>query len=565
MTQIIRAAVAGLRGPGLTADDEARFDEAISHTDEAVQRADAAADDATQTVAVIPPALAQFKRYIGALTVRPLIGTVGPGGTRRMAHGIDPADGAMVHFAPVRGVGFVQSIADSPTGRAVPRLNRYVGSGDIPLLTLNRRTLLSVSSAGTPLWLGQPLVSGSVQSSRRQLANSIASADWSGAISYGQSLSVGDEAHGVISTSQPYANLMPGGGLKAGSNLETSAPLIEQMQGAGGSASTTSGETIVSAMCNYAVTLAVTAGMISSPSERIFYGGAPGLGGQTIAQLSKGTGPYNRLVAQVTGAKAAATAAGKTYSVPFIAWIQGEQDAEAGTTRAAYLAALLQLRSDLDADIKAITGQSDPVHFLLYQTPHRITDSAGRIALAQMDAVRQSPLFHFVTPAWMFPRYDYVHLTAAGYNWMGRYFGRAMHQMLEGYEPDTLMPLSATVASGSNVLRVRYRVPAAPIQLGSASLPSVQDYGMRVVDDSGVIAITSTKIVNGDTIELILARAMGANPRWRIGLDYPGSDNGRATCSVRDSTPDAVTIAGQSRALFHVSPAYELPITTLEA
>lgn len=520
--------------------------------------------EAKNLVSLIPPALEGFKRYTGVLTVRPMIASTSPGGVRRVAHGIDPTDGGMVHYAPVKGPGFNQGVQDSPVGRALPRLNRFTGTGDVPLLTVNRRVVLSASTAGVLLWMGQPLAATSASPARRRLATPLTLTDWNGAIADGQSLGLGDEAHAVLSITQPYGNIMPAGGLKASTNLNTTAPLIEQMQGAGGAASTTSGETIVSAMCNFAVTLALAAGLIATPAQRIFYGGAPGLGGQTIAQLSKGTGPYNRLLAQVSGAKIAANAAVKTYSVQTIAWIQGEQDAEVGTTRAAYLAALLQLRADLDADIKAITGQTTPVQFLLYQTSHRIVDSAGRIALAQMDAVRQSPLFHFVTPAWMFPRYDYVHLTATGYNWMGRYFGRALFQMCEGYEPDTLTPLSATVSTGSATLRVKYRVPTAPIMLGSAALPGVQDHGMRVIDEAGAIGISDSRVVDGDTIELTLSRAPGTNARWRVGLDY-GDDNGRGTCSVRDSTSEGIIIAGTSRALFHVSPAFELNIITLEA
>jgi hypothetical protein len=464
--------------------------------------------------------------------------------------------------------------SSGPLRKALPIVRDYSGNGAIPVITINRRRVIDMDPVSfAPLWLGQPWPGATNTATVRALPRdncpkALSTTHVRGIFAYGQSLGVGDEARGVISAAQPYANLMLNGGLKTGdavSGMSSLVPMIEQMQAAGGAVSTVSGETIVSSACNYAVRLAIAAGLAMAPTSMVMAGGAPGLGSQSIAQLSKGTVPYARFLNQVAAQNALVVASGRTYSVDLVAWVQGEQNAELGTTRAAYLAALLQLQADLDADIKAITGQTNTVRILLYQTSHKIVPSGGAVALAQMDAIKQSPYFHFVTPCWPFPRYDFVHLVAAGYNWMGKYFGRAIAQIVaQQREPDCMRPLSATVINGGTTLTVQFQVPAAPIAIDTVNLANVANYGMKVVDDTGTLTLTNIAVA-GTALTMTLDRPLGANARWRLGLDTPGTDNGRATHAVRDSTTETVSIAGTTYPLWHISAADELPIINLEA
>ena len=548
MTEFISASVAGLRGPGLTDADRALLDEGLERL------GDTTAEIRRQAVSY---------SYFGSATAVPLIAM-----SRRQVFGFDSRAMEPLWLGqrwPVPQEG--------PVREAVQSVYDYTGDGRvIPLITMGRRIVLGLSAdTMEPLWMGGRWAASDGASAVQPLdpkdrPPKLLPARWRSFLAFGQSLSVGDEAHGVISTSQPYANLMPVGGIKTDTaGLGSFVPLIEEMKAAGGTASTTSGETIVSSAANYATKFAVLAGAVASPSGFVQIGGAPGLGGQTIQQLSKGTYHYNKMLAQVQAAFNYATAQSKTYTVDFVCWIQGEQNAEIGTSRADYLAALLQLQADIDVDMKAITGQANTVRILLYQTSHRVTDSAGAVALAQMDAVKRSPFFHFVTPVWTFPRFDYVHLTAVGYNWMGKYFGRAAYQLAgEARVPDCLRPVSAFIDAGSTTLRVKFRVPKTPLVLDTISLGNPTDFGIRVKDDAGTLTL-STIAVTGDTLTVTVNRPLGANPKFRIGLDYPGTDNGRATHNLRDSTGDTALIDGVSYPLWHVSAADELDIITLEA
>lgn len=93
---------------------------------------------------------------------------------------------------------------------------------------------------------------------------------------------------------------------------------------------------------------------------------APGMGGYSIGALNKGTAVYNRLLDDVRAGKQLANASGKTYICRGVVWIQGESDCS--NTYDYYYNAMKQMFNDLDTDIKSITGQTQTVHFFLYQT-----------------------------------------------------------------------------------------------------------------------------------------------------------------------------------------------------
>ena len=384
-----------------------------------------------------------------------------------------------------------------------------------------------------------------------------------GYISYGQSLSVGAAGQPPLSTVQPYSNKMLTGGVKGtGAGF---VPLVEDTTWEGGATSGNNrGETVCSGAANYACKL-YTLGAGADPNSLMIWSGAPGQGGTPIAGLSKGTAPYNRLIAQVTNAKAAAVAAGRTLNIAGVSWIQGETDLDNGTTRSTYLAALLQLIADLNTDIVAITGQASPVHLLLFQPAYKAAAPtvANSIQLAQMDAVAQSARIHFIANYAFLPyNADKTHSTNVGYNWLGHYAGRALKQLvIDGAKPDCIWPKSATV--NGTTLTIKLRTPTRLALSG----PVQTNYGFKVVDDAGTLTLSNIRIVGVDTIQITLSRALGTNPVVRYALDYCAANNiSSGGCGdLTDSTTDTCVINGATYSLAHRAPAFLLNIYTVEA
>lgn len=482
---------------------------------------------------------------------------------------------------------------ETATGRVVAALKAdsdglqtYSGTEDVQPVV--------VDSAGTVL-VGinkttGALVGGGLQQTKTDPA-ALAGADlvtlqasgWNGLIVDGQSLACGSTAQPPISTTQAYSHLTFGSGprsAKAGNaysanntspGTSTTKALIEDTLY--NATDSSQGETVLTSAASWAVAQAIQSGSITAPTGFVIFASCAGRSSYTIAQLNKAAAWYGLLYDQIAEAKARATAAGKTYVLHAVVWMQGEADAIAETAYATYKAALVQLQADIQTDAQALTGQTTPVHLLTYQVP---TDAGGAhnlalsaIQRAQEDASRENSRIHMVGPVWhLFTgSSDNVHLSALGQLRFGRYVGRAYKQLVvDGVKPDRIRPISA-VAMGTTVL-VRFTVPVEPLVLDSVNLLPATDQGFKITDGTGTLTLSNIKIVDPRTVQITVHRALGSSPVVRFGLDYRGTGytlNWGATGNLRDSTTETHTYSGTTYPLWHVCPGFQLSITSLEA
>ncbi|MEP9402028.1 hypothetical protein [Sphingomonas sp. VNH70] len=419
----------------------------------------------------------------------------------------------------------------------------------------------------------------------------LTSSSWWGLVANGQSNSTAYEAKPALSTAQMYSARTFGGGVATGkagngygavvtgAGMSTSKPLVEMdtsSSAPGADGSTMNGETALTAAAAAFVELAAAIDAVD-PKSIVVFASSAGHAGYSITQLSKGAAWYQSVIDHIGGAAALAHANGRTYVPPVIYWCQGEDDAKSGTSTAAYLAALLQLVADINADaVAAITGAAPgrpvpttPVHFLLSQTASPYFEGTranlNLVQQAQYLASRQSPLIHYIAPLSAFdPVEGGLHLSAVSQRRMGAYIGRAMADLIvDQCEPDALWPVSA-VASGQ-MLRIRYRVPTLPIVIDELTFGTLPDQGFVVRDAAGVVPIVSVAVgKSGDVVELALGRAPGSDAVVRQGMDYIGATNrhlrSSSTC-LRDST----TATSNGLPLWHVAPACEMPIAVIRA
>ena len=103
-------------------------------------------------------------------------------------------------------------------------------------------------------------------------------------------------------------------------------------------------------------------------------GSAPGYSGASINTFVKdasktspytGFNCYERLLFSVKKGKELANKEGKSFSVGAIFWVQGEADTQ--RTEEWYYNMIKQLITDLNTDIKSITGQKNDIAFIIYQ------------------------------------------------------------------------------------------------------------------------------------------------------------------------------------------------------
>lgn len=378
-------------------------------------------------------------------------------------------------------------------------------------------------------------------------------------LSYGQSLSMGATATTLLSTTQPYFNLTFNTGPRKDTEATSVIPLVEQFNNPSIDGYANRGETHCSGLANYASQAMMRENGIN-PQDHVIFASTAGHGGYTIDQLKKGSAWYSVLIDHVNKAKSLNV--GKSYHVPVVPWIQGENNAVSGglqTPYAVYKAGLIQLQSDANTDIKAITGQADPVRFITYQMSYAARTWPD-IAKAQLDLARENDNFMLATPMYHFPYAgDNVHLTNVGYKWMGAYFARAYKQyMIDGRKPDFINPISAYI-KGNQVI-VKFDVPTLPLKIDTSTLASTTNAGFKVMNGASEIAITSVT-ASDDTVILQLASAPTASVQVRYALDYLGTGltiTGGASGNLRDSTTDSTEIAGAIKPLYHVCPHFEM-------
>ena len=264
-----------------------------------------------------------------------------------------------------------------------------------------------------------------------------------------------------------------------------------------------------------------------------------GVGGQSIEALSKpasnvGDSYYNRVLDGIAKVMAQPEFAGMDVRVPAILWLQGEEDYENGAASenpsiADYKAALRQLRTDLNADITALTGQAKAPAFVTYQTSGFNTEDFGNLFVgeAQLEAATQDTGLHLAAAT--YPLTDKtVHLDPNGSRWLGMQFGKVLARLLlrkEGWMP--LHPRRATV-SGTEVL-IDFHVPEPPLQWGQPYVAlAATDYankGFVVRDAIGDIILSAVELVGQTMVRLTLARPTSGAVRVEGGTKRGSGGN----------------------------------------
>ncbi|EMH8987951.1 sialate O-acetylesterase [Acinetobacter baumannii] len=374
---------------------------------------------------------------------------------------------------------------------------------------------------------------------------------------YGQSLSVGATATTILSSSQPYFNVTFDTGPRKDSAANSVIPLVEQFNNPSSDGYDNRGETCCSGAANYASRAMMLENGID-PHDHVIFASTAGHGGYRIDQLEKGTAWYNFFIEHVSEAK---RLNGDDYKVQVVCWVQGESDAITSTQTPynVYREKLEKLQVDANADIKAITGQTDDVKFITYQMSYAARTWADQ-ALVQLHLCQQSDKFLMATPVYHMPyAIDNIHLTNVGYKWMGAYFGRAYKQLIvDNRKPDFINPKVAQLIGDE--IHINFDVPKAPLVLDTTTLALTTDHGFKVLVN-GSKATISNITAQEDKVILKISEPPTGEVKVRYALDYLGTGinlTGGASGNLRDSTTDQIEIARVMKPLYHVCPHFEL-------
>jgi hypothetical protein len=389
----------------------------------------------------------------------------------------------------------------------------------------------------------------------------------------GQSLSVGLVATPALSTSQLYNSTMLRSGVRTytystSSNLTqwagaTLAPLVESVSTDPNYGSNNDGETGCSAACDTVNELILAEnGLGYAQSGFQMSACAPGCSNQPIAFFAKGNSSSNQYadhLAVIEQFVALSQAQGVTFAVGAQAWIQGESDYVAGTSRSAYLAALQALQANWQADVQAATGQTLPVPFIVAQIcDHQVYGFTNpTIALAQTDAAAANPAaFAIACPTYIFPTVTGAnpHLTDVGQRWWGAYVGLVFKRLvIDGATWQPLTPKSKIVTpitAGGSAAVIEFNVPVAPLVLDTDLVAQLPDgsYGFQAFNSSGgALTVTSVQLVGSTRVKVTVSSGTIATVTyaWAPATASVDGTSGPVTGArgcLRDSAGDLLPI-----------------------
>jgi hypothetical protein len=382
----------------------------------------------------------------------------------------------------------------------------------------------------------------------------------------GQSLSVGATGTPALSRMQPYANLMFNTGVLAGSaNLESFVPLVEGPPG--GVTGYPNVETLNAAFANLVARMAREELLVGQPEGKTSHDlllSAHGVGGTPYSGLKKGTAPFTAGIAQVNAAKKVAAELGKSYIVRAVTTVHGESDHV--TNNLAYDQSLVEWQRDYETDVKAITGQADPIP--LFQTQMsswtRYGATTSKIPLLQLSAhvanpgkiVLVGPKYHLAYST------DGVHLTNAGYLHMGEDYAKVYRRViLEGRPWEPLRPLTVTRAGA--VITVKFAVPAPPLVL---DIQTVSDPGTKGFQFASVgataPAITKVEVTGPDTVTITLAgEPAGTTRTLRYAMTGQPQDLGGPMTGPRGNLRDSeATVSRSGNKLYNWCVHFEVDV-----
>lgn len=269
-----------------------------------------------------------------------------------------------------------------------------------------------------------------------------------------------------------------------------------------------------------------------------------GLSGSSITTMLKGTTAYSDMIECVTKAKEFANKEGKTFGVRAMNWYHGEADRL--QTKQWYYDNMSQLFTDVNNDVKAITGQTEDIEFFSYQTSPWLGRDLGTGPMDNMDI--QEAQVQVATD------FDNVHICGAMYQfeYNGDYYhpvdraiiglqtGVALKRVLHDDEAWVdFKPIShQVITDGTNYYtHLKFSVPSKPMRFDeSADLwhnphGKQPNFGFELLSGGIEKQTAEPFIVKGDTVVLTsMEDPTGMTIRYAVN----GHDGGGNLCDSQN-------------------------------
>ena len=283
-----------------------------------------------------------------------------------------------------------------------------------------------------------------------------------------------------------------------------------------------------------------------------------GHGMNTIKELMKPVDPYNKFIAEIAHANHEANCRGWEFYVPAVCWMQGESDIVEYPDYD-YKEYFHQMYNDLNTDIKAVTGQTQDIRIISYQTStvtkglkyksNHFDGVEGRTSTAQMELVRDDTLLWASGPTYP---YDFVneslHINAVGQKSIGLLAAKSALGILRNEKREMgLVPLSYEVEGNS--IRIQFNVPCPPLCIDTINVSKADNFGFNVIRKDDTDIISNVSIDKNTVVVECSDSPKGCKLRYGINGDFL---KGGRRCGPRGNLRDSQSIISNWCFLFEL-------------
>ena len=256
---------------------------------------------------------------------------------------------------------------------------------------------------------------------------------------------------------------------------------------------------------------------------------------------------FKKIDDDVSNAERVISDAGGAYDCPLALFVQGEADNSAGTTKAAYLAHLVALQAEIEAQIAESTGIERSVPMLLAQTTTHPADGVPpEVALAQLEAVTENAQFGWICPMYFLPYGDEYHLPYSDFGGihMGAYAGLAFKRwVFDRVKPEPLI-ITKAVHRGTDAIVAQINVkPGRKLVADTLTVAEQPNLGFRVMQADGVTprTVTSARVAGRNAVELTgedFASGDIVQYGFTNAIAFTAGNNGNTSLgNIRDDSP----------------------------
>lgn len=259
-----------------------------------------------------------------------------------------------------------------------------------------------------------------------------------------------------------------------------------------------------------------------------------GRGATAIANLSKGTAPYQKFIDDIKTAYEEATGRGWKFTIPAICWMQGESDI-ADYPDTDYMLMLRKIREDMNTDIQSITHQVTDIPFVCYQA--NTLTRAGQFKannfycpetyVPQTFVNLLSTDNHFWASGPTYPYTcvgDKIHIDAEGQQAIGKLAARSVLGILRGTERFRGLIPTTTETHDETVI-IHFNNAGTHLVMDTIQVKKAEHYGFSVISkDNKNIANTIT--IDSTNVSITCSESpTGCKVRYAVNGEYMKSGN----------------------------------------